>query len=86
MAQPPSKPTDAEGNEVAIDLNWKKFLSKEGNHVKKGHQLTKKENKFAEKKSETKAKVSEKKETLLRSEETEIRGVKKIPLLKKRKK
>ena len=83
--QPPSKPTDAEGNEVAIDLNWKKFLSKEGNQVKKGHQPTKRENKLV-KKSETKTKASEKKETLLRSEESEIRGVKKIPLLKKHKK
>ena len=84
-AQPPSKPTDAEGNEVAIDLNWKKFLSKEGNRGKKGHQSTKKENKLA-KKSESKTKAPEKKETFVQSEESEIRGVKKIPLLKKHKK
>ena len=66
-------PVDAEGNEIDVDSNWKKFLSKQPKRENKEMKKDRKE------KKQTILKTERKKESLL-DEENEIRGVKKVPL------
>ena len=70
-------PVDAEGNEIDVDSNWKKFLSKQPKRENKERKKDRKEKK--EGKKQTILKTERKKESLL-DEENEIRGVKKVPL------